>query len=106
LAELTPRRAQDLLPREVGDGVDQGHGVLELVAEAEGPARLVEARASPHPAGHDLVHQPTVDQVVDGVIRGLDVDAAQDVVPVLPYRFQGAAGLGWGAEALAEIVEI
>ena len=45
------------------------HHVLELVAEAEGAARLVVAGARPEPAAHVLVEQPAVHQQVEGVVR-------------------------------------
>ena len=64
--ELPRRRPQDLRPRLLRGAVDQGHHVLELVAEAVGPARLVERRPAPDPAGQHLVEQPAVEHQVQG----------------------------------------
>ena len=62
--ELPGGRPQDLRPRLLRGAVDQGHHVLELVAEAVGPARLVERRPAPDPAGQHLVEQPAVEHQV------------------------------------------
>jgi hypothetical protein len=45
LNELARCRAQDVLTGDRGRGVNERHDILQLVAEAIGPARLVEGRA-------------------------------------------------------------
>ena len=45
--ELPSRGAEQMLAREVGPGQQQRHHVLQLIAEAEGAARLVVAGARP-----------------------------------------------------------
>ena len=47
LAELALGTAQQMLAREPGDRIEQGHRVLQLIAEAVGAARLVVAAATP-----------------------------------------------------------
>ena len=71
-------------------GMDQRHGVLQLVAEAEGAARLVVAAARPQAAGQGLVEQPAVGQHIERRIGGFHLHRAQRAVPVLPDRFQRA----------------
>src|SRR6266446_9154407 len=51
LDELMRSVEDDLGTREVGPGVDQRGGVLELVAKAERAARLIERRPPPQAAG-------------------------------------------------------
>jgi hypothetical protein len=53
--ELTRRGAKEVLARERGLGVDERHGVLQLVAEAKGTAGLVVAAPCPQAACHRLV---------------------------------------------------
>ena len=49
--ELPRRRVEDLLARQRRVVQQEGQRVLQLVAEAEGAARLVEGRARPDAAG-------------------------------------------------------
>ena len=58
--ELAGRAEQQVLAHQVGLGVDEGHDVLQLIAEAEGAAGLVEAAARPDAAGEGLIQQPAV----------------------------------------------
>ena len=51
LDELPRRGAQQVLAGDVPARDGQCHDILELVTEAIGPARLVEGRSSPDPAG-------------------------------------------------------
>ncbi len=44
----------------------QGHHVLQLIAKAEGAARLVDGITCPQPAGQRLVSQPAIGQQVEG----------------------------------------
>ena len=64
-----PRTASRCSRSSRGLGVHQRHDVLQLVAEAEGAARLVVAAARPQPAGQGLVQQPAVGQHVEGLVR-------------------------------------
>jgi hypothetical protein len=58
--------------------------VLQLIAKAEGAARLVEAGAGPDAARQRLIEQPAIDQQVEGRIRRRDLDRAEQRVPVTP----------------------
>ena len=70
LDELARGRAQQVLARRgPGRASDERHRVLELVAEAEGAARLVVAGAGPHAAGQVLVQEPAVQHHVERVVR-------------------------------------
>ena len=91
LLKLPPRAQQQVLAQQPRLGVDQGHGVLQLIAKTERPARLVEAAARPHPAGQGLVQQPAVGQHIEHRVRCLHLHRAQRVVPVLPHPLQRAA---------------
>jgi len=48
--ELTARRQQDVLARNLGPGIHQAKHILQLIAEAVRAARLVERRARPKAA--------------------------------------------------------
>ena len=63
--ELSTRTKGDLFAQQPRFGVHQRHGVLQLVAESVGSARLVEAAARPQAARDRLVHQPAVGQHVE-----------------------------------------
>ena len=77
LDELAARAAQQLLAHERRRGVHQRHRVLQLVAEAEGAARLVVAAARPQPAREGLVQQPAVGQHVERGVRRVDLHRAR-----------------------------
>ena len=97
--ELPRGRAQDLSPRLVGGTGDQGHHVLELVAEAVGATGLVKRRPPPDPAGQDLVGQPAVHHHVQGGVGGLHLNGTQHPVPQrlhLGQRLPGPPGGGVG----------
>ena len=79
--ELPRRRAQDLCPRLLRGAVDDGHRVLELVAETECPARLVERRPAPHSTGERLVYEPAVQHQVHRRVRCADLDRPEDAIP-------------------------
>ena len=59
-AELSARAQQKLRPKKLRFGVDERHGVLQLVAETKSAARLVVTAARPHTAGERLVDEPAV----------------------------------------------
>ena len=88
LAELPRRRQQQVLPRERRFRVHQCHHVLELVAEPERAARLIEAAAPPHPARHGLIEQPAVGERVESWVGCFDLDGPERVVPELPHAFE------------------
>ena len=77
------RRLEEMVPADRGRGMDQRSDVLELIAEAEGPAGLVVAGPSPEPARQHLVEQPTVEHQVERRIRRAHGDGAEQGVPVL-----------------------
>ena len=66
LDELVRGVEENLRARQLGPRVDESGCILELVAEAEGAARLVEGRAAPEPAGERLIAEPAVHHEVDG----------------------------------------
>src|SRR5437762_12915829 len=79
--ELSRGRAQDVVPCEMGCGVNEGHHVLQLVAEAVTAARLIKGRAAPHPAAESLVKQPAVEQKVGRKLGRFHFDRAEEPVP-------------------------
>ena len=84
-------------------GMHEGHRVLQLVAEAERAARLIESGARPHAAGERLVDEPAVGQEVDGRVGRFDIDHAERPAPVVPHAFQRPMGAVDAAEPLHEL---
>ena len=66
-----------------GSWSKQRQRVLQLVAEAEGAARLVEGRARTDAAGEALVGQPVVDHRVERLVRRLDLQRVEEAAPFL-----------------------
>ena len=97
--ELARRAEQQMLAQKARLGVDQRHRVLQLIAEAEGAARLVVSAARPEAARQRLVEQPAVGQHVEGRVGRFHLHGAERVVPVLPDRFERRARRGGSAEA-------
>ena len=95
-----------MLAHELRLGMDQRHHVLQLIAEAEGAARLVVAAARPKPAGQGLVQEPAVGQHVERLVGCVHIDRAQRVVPVLPHRFERARAGGRSAKALDQVAGV
>jgi len=62
--ELPAGGPDEMRSGEVGPRQHQRHHVLQLIAKAEGAARLVVARARPETAAHVLIDEPPVDQHV------------------------------------------
>ena len=62
--------------------VEDGHDVLQLVAEASGTAYLVEACACEEAGGVDLVEVPTVEHEVETAVGGLDLNGGEFLFPV------------------------
>ena len=56
-AELVGGGAEQMFAQQAGLGMDEGHRVLQLIAEAERAAGLIEARARPHAAGERLINR-------------------------------------------------
>ena len=81
LAELPRGGAQDLLAQHLAPRHREGHGVLELVAEAEGAPRLIEGGARLDAAGEGLIEEPAVDQEVERAVGRPHLERPQDVVP-------------------------
>ena len=50
-----PSDAEQNPPGIIGRGMDQGHHILQLIAEAECTARLVKCGTTPYAAGEALV---------------------------------------------------
>jgi len=90
---------EDVRPEEVRPREGKGHRVLELVPEAEGASRLIEAGPRPEPAAQVLVQEPAVHQEIEGVVRGAHLDRLQRLGPELSYRFEGAIRGGHAAMA-------
>src|SRR5205807_161948 len=84
LAELACGGAQQVPAEHAGVGVEQGHRILQLVAESEGAAGLIEPGTGPHAAGEGLVDEPAVGQEVDGRVGRFDVYGAQGPGPIAP----------------------
>jgi hypothetical protein len=92
LLELARGGPQQLVAREAGLERGEVGGVLELVAEAVGAARLVQGRAAPHPAGERLVGEPAVEQVVDPRARACGRRCAEALAPARADPRQALAG--------------
>src|ERR1019366_227397 len=112
LHELARRRPEEMLAGEVGPREHERQDVLELVAEAVRPARLVVAGARPEAAGEVLVEEPPVHEQVEGVVGRRDPDGAERL---FPERLHGgelglcrgdAAGSGVAPEESAGLVEV
>ena len=85
LFELTRRRAQQVLARQLAARDGERHRVLELVAEPPGSARLVERRARPIAGGHRLVEEPAVEHQVHRPIRRANLEGGERVLPLLAH---------------------
>ena len=103
LLELTARAQQQVLAHQPGLGVDERHHVLQLVAEAEGTARLIVAAACPDTTREGLVHQPAVGQHIDRRVGCFHLHRAERVIPVMPHCFERTARRQRSAEALHEL---
>ena len=90
--ELPRRRAQEVLAGQSRFGVHQRHHILQLVAETEGAAGLVESRPAPQPAAQGLVQQPAVRQHVHGGIGRVHIHRAERAGSNGPHPFERRAG--------------
>jgi len=66
------------------------HRVLQLVAEAECAARLVEPGPAPHSAPKRLVDQPAIEHQIQSSVGRADLDGAEGAIPCRPDLFQRA----------------
>ncbi len=65
LCELARGGGQDRQSSQTGRRIQHRHRILQLIAEAEGAAGLIECRPRPHPAAQCPVLLPAVQQHVD-----------------------------------------
>src|SRR5207245_855009 len=80
------RGPDDVRPEKVRPRQGEGHRILELIPEAEGTPRLIEAGPRPEPAAQVLVQEPAVHEKVEGVVRAAHLDGLQDVGPEPLHR--------------------
>ena len=79
--ELPPAGQQDMLPGQLWHAVQQRQDILELVAEPECAARLVETGTAPYPATQGLVEQPAIGEQVSCQLRGCHLHGLQGPIP-------------------------
>src|SRR5438094_18937 len=103
--KLARRAAQKVLAYKRRLGMNQRHHLLQLIAEPERPARLVERVTPPQSARQDLVHQPPVGQDIEGSVGRFYLYCAEHLRPVLSNRFESAVR-GSAAPALHEISDL
>ncbi|KAF5056941.1 hypothetical protein DSECCO2_362130 [anaerobic digester metagenome] len=106
LLELPGGAEQEMLADQARPGVDEGHDVLELVAETESPARLVGRAARPEAAGQGLVQKPAVGEHVERLVRGLDVNCPEGMGPMPPYVVYGVPRRGCAPEAVDDLLRV
>ena len=63
--------------------VEERQRILQLVAEAERSARLVERGSAPDPAGQRLVEQPVIHHEVERAVGRLHLQVAVQFLPLL-----------------------
>ena len=66
----------------------QGHDILELIAESESAARLIERRTAPDPAAQHLVQEPAIEEQVDTRVGRAHLHGVQNSVPALADFFE------------------
>src|SRR4030042_2829814 len=88
LRELTGSTEEKVLAHETRLCVDECHHVPHLIAETEGPRRLVVSAARPKAARYSLVYEPAVGQDIDGRVGCFHIHCAERVIPVLPDGFE------------------
>src|SRR4029453_18081155 len=81
LLELPGGRPKDLSARFLGGTVNKRHRVLQLIAEAERAARLVEPGPTPYPAPKCLVDQPAIEHQIQRGIWRADLHGPEDAIP-------------------------
>ncbi len=80
---------QQLPADQLGIVIEQGGGVLQLIAIAKSAARLIERRAAPQPANQGLISQPAVDHQIDRRRGSLDMHRSQPIPPEGSHLGQG-----------------
>src|SRR6185436_3462317 len=68
--------------------VNKRHRVLQLVAEAEGSARLVKSGPAPDPAPKCLVDQPAIEHQIQRAVGRADLHGPEDAIPSRPDLLQ------------------
>ena len=81
LDELSAGGHEQVRAVEIGAAEGQRHHVLQLIAEAEGAAGLIEAGARPQPGADVLVQQPAIHDQVERIVRRVHLDGAERAVP-------------------------
>src|SRR5436305_8174174 len=81
--ELPRRRPQEMRTSNIGTRQAKRQHILQLIAKAICPARLVEPGAPPYAASQRLIWQPAIQKNVEGAIRGFDLDNTQDALPLI-----------------------
>ena len=84
LGELPRSGPQNHFARGLRRRVDQGQGILQLIPEAVGSARLIQRRTAPDTTAQGLIEQPAIHQEVDGKHRSLDLNGSQQGIPPFP----------------------
>ncbi len=79
--ELSRGRAQDVVARDVGRRVHEGHDILQLVTETVSAARLIKSGAAPETAAERLINQPAIEQKICRKLGRFHLDRAQEPVP-------------------------
>ena len=74
-------RPQNVRSRLARLGIEQGHHVLELIAETVGAAGLIERRSSPDAARENLVRQPAVDERIESEVGRCYANDGQAAIP-------------------------
>ena len=87
--ELARRGMEDVVARQMRRRHHQRQHVLQLIAEAERAARLIEGGASPDAAGQRLVEQPAVEHQVHRSIRRRDLHRAEQRAPEALHILEG-----------------
>src|SRR5690606_13315950 len=104
LEELSARGAEEVFTRRPGSGVEEGGGVLQLVAESVGPAGLIVPTAAPITTGESLVLEPAVHEKIQSGVGSLGVDSAEGSFPEIPYVLEGPPCVSGAAMATNEMV--
>src|SRR5436309_2311142 len=97
--KLTTRAKQHLLAQKTRLCMDEGHRVLQLIAEAKGTARLVVSTPCPKAARQGLVQEPTIGEHVERLVGCFNLYRAQRVRPMIRHRFERVACCGCASEA-------
>src|SRR6266436_6777704 len=90
--ELARRCAQQMYPYQGWLGMRQRHHILQLVAESERAAGLIETAPAPDAAAQSLIQEPAIGHEVGSRVGSIDIDRAECVTPVTPDSFLSLAG--------------